>query len=198
MRHQLGKDEEKGSLMPSSSTQVTASSPSAAGTPNMSPSAAAAAASDEDANGKNKKMPTKCQLFIKKLSLFLDQVENVFAVIAMIIMVSGFLIYVHRRAERADPNTVAKAMANMTAGNMMSHAQTFASEAVGSLQNASLDELVDTYTAEINEHVGYIQELIDQKAKGITLATAEKLAKLSNDLKATVAEAQQEPNNNPN
>lgn len=147
---------------------------------------------EEDANGKNKKMPTGCQLVMKKLSFFLDQVENVFAIIALIVMVSGFLIYVHRRSEHADRDAVVKALSNMTAGDMVAHAQTLASEAVTNLQNATLDELVDTYTSEINEHVGYIQDLIDSKAKGVTLATAEKLAKLANDLKATVEEVQQD------
>ena len=187
MRHQLGKDEEKGSLIPSATTVVDTTSSSPAGGP--AADIRSSAAGGADANGKDKKMPTQCQIYMTKASLFMDKLENAIAVVAMMIMVSGFLIYVHRRAEQADRETVVKALANMTAGDLMAHAQTLASEAVSKLQNASLDDMIDGYTSEINEHVGYVQQYVDSQTTDLKLATAEKLGKLAEDLRKTVAES---------
>lgn len=190
MRHQQGKDEENGSLIPSASTTVDTTASSSPGGPSavIKPSGAAG----EDANGKDKKMPTQCQIYMNKLSIFLDKVENALAVVVMMIMISGVMIYVHRRAERADRAAVVNSLVNMTAGELAVQAHTLASEAVGAFQNASLDEMIDGYTSEINEHVGYVQEYIDSQTKDLKLATAEKLAKLASDLRQTVDESKGE------
>jgi len=136
---------------------------------------------DDDNNGKS-----KTRSLVQKGHVLLDVVENFIATVVMVVMFIGFFIYMHRRGHKIVEKEAGPGYDKIPVEKLPDIITNVAHDAFGQFNNSTMDEMINVYNEEVDEHSKYVQDYVKKTTKNYTLQVAENLDYAAHGLKSYV------------